>query len=578
MQSTSLRITLGFFSFVIAIAPFKQFARAQSTPPDGITIPPSTPERIEETIPKPRERPLPSTPELPKPPLQVPTDTPKPSTTPSNGQIKLKQIKVLGNTVLFDEINQLIKSYEICSQQTCFVSLEDLFQLRSAITRLYIDNGYITSGAFVLNNQPLESGIVEIQVVEGELEQIEISGLNRLQQNYVRDRLARFTKPPLNRKRLEEALQLLQLDPLIQQVNAQLIAGSTPGTNILQVQLQEAPAFSAGVVIDNNQSPTIGSLQGIVFATHNNLLGFGDQVIAEYGLTEGLDLYNLGYTVPINALDGTFNIRYSNNNSQIVEDQFVDLGIRSDSETISFGLRQPLVKKPDNELALGLALDLRRSQTLLLDDIPYSFSEGPEDGESKVTVIRFSQEWLQRNATQVFAARSQFSFGIDVFDATINDTGTDGQFFAWLGQFQLVKQLVPSRTLMLAKISAQLTPDALLPLERISLGGVDTVRGYRQNQLVADNGVIASVELRLPLTSDNLLQIRPFFDIGTAWNNQGEELDPKTIAGLGLGLSWQPQHNLFLQIDYGIPLIAVEDEGNSLQENGLYFSLLYQPF
>ena len=130
----------------------------------------------------------------------------------------------------------------------------------------------------------------------------------------------------------------------------------------------------------------------------------------------------------------------------------------------------------------------------------------------------------------------------------------------------------------LAKINAQLTPDALLPLENISLGGVDTVRGYRQNQLVADNGIIASVELRLPLTSDNLLQIRPFFDIGTVWNNREENPDSNTIAGLGFGLSWQPQRDLFFQIDYGIPLIGVEDEGNSLQENGLYFSLRYQPF
>ena len=103
------------------------------------------------------------------------------------------------------------------------------------------------------------------------------------------------------------------------------------------------------------------------------------------------------------------------------------------------------------------------------------------------------------------------------------------------------------------------------------------MRGYRQNQIVSDNGVIGSVELRFPLKSDNSLQIRPFFDIGTAWNNKGDNPDPKTIAALGLGLSWQARRDLFLQLDYGIPLIA-DEEGNSLQENGLYFSLRYQPF
>lgn len=572
-------ITLLFFNLIFAcLIPFKQLARAQSTPPDGVTIPPNTPSRVEETIPKPIETPLPSTPEPSESNLEVPnTDTPRVPTTPSDGIININKIEVEGNTVLFDEINQLLKEYNNCENKTCPVSFEDLVKLRSNITKLYIDNGYITSGAFILNNQFLETGIVKIQVVEGKLEKIEIKGLNRLGENYVRSRLALATKAPLKRKSLEVALQLLQLDPLFAQVNAELIAGSAPGRNILEIQLEEAPAFNAGIEINNNQSPTIGSLQGIVLASYNNLLGFGDRFTAEYGLTNGLDIYNLGYEIPVNARDGRFNIRYSNNNSEIVENQFDDLEIRSDSETLSLGLRQPLIKKPDTEFAVGLALDLRRSQTFLRDDIPFSFSEGPEDGKSRVSVIRFSQDWLQRNSKQVIAARSQFSFGIDAFDATINNTGTDGRFFAWLGQFQWVQQVSP-KTLMLAKINAQVTPDALLPLEKISLGGVDTVRGYRQNQLVADNGIISSVEFRFSLTSDNLLQIRPFFDIGTVWNNRGENPDKQTVAALGMGLSWQARRDLFLQLDYGIPLIAVESEGDSLQENGLYFSLRYQPF
>ncbi|MEL6163359.1 MAG: ShlB/FhaC/HecB family hemolysin secretion/activation protein [Cyanobacteria bacterium J06628_3] len=579
MGSKNIRILTLLCSGLIipSFTPLGKIADAQSTPPDGVEIPPNTPERIEETIPQPPQ-PLPSTPKPITPPaLEVPSDTPTAPDGTSSEPINVRKIEVLGNTVLKDEINELIEKYEKCSEQACSIRFEDLVQLRSQITQLYVENGYITSGAFILNNQPLESGIIEIQVVEGILEQIEISGLNRLQKKYVRSRIELATKPPLNRKRLEEALQLLQLNPLLQRVNAELIAGSTPGKNILQLQVQEAPAFNAGIVIDNNQSPSIGSLQGVVFVASKNLLGFGDQFSAQYGLTDGLDIYNLGYEIPVNALDGTVNIRYSNNNSQIVEDQFADLGIRSDSETLSFGVRQPLVKKPNREFALGLNLDLRRSQTFLLDDEPFSFSEGPEDGKSRVTAIRFSQDWLQRNAKQVLAARSQFSVGIDAFDATTNDSGIDGRFFSWLGQFQWVQQ-TGRNTLIVSRINAQLTPDGLLPLEKISLGGVGTVRGYRQNELVADNGIIGSVELRLPLKSDNSLQIRPFFDIGTVWNNEAENPEQQTIAGLGLGLSWQPSRDLFLQLDYGIPLIEVEDEGDSLQENGIYFTLRYQPF
>jgi hemolysin activation/secretion protein len=60
--------------------------------------------------------------------------------------------------------------------------------------------------------------------------------------------------------------------------------------------------------------------------------------------------------------------------------------------------------------------------------------------------------------------------------------------------------------------------------------------------------------------------------------NRGSNPDPNTIASLGLRLIWQPAPELNLRFDYGIPLIGVDDRGDSLQDNGVYFSLRYQPF
>ncbi|KAM3108465.1 ShlB/FhaC/HecB family hemolysin secretion/activation protein [Phormidesmis sp. 146-33] len=560
---------------------------AQSTPPPGVTIPPTAPNTVDQTIPKPSELPrsspleTPTSPaklQLPTPPVQIP-----PQQTPqSSDRFFIKKIEVQGNTVLQTEIAALTQPY-----QNREITFEDLLELRSTIVQLYAKNGYVNSGAFLPNNQDLSAGIVQIQVVEGELEQIEIGGLRRLREGYVRSRLERATKTPLSQRRLEEALQLLQLDPLIEQVNAELVAGSTPGRNILRVSLKEAPAFHHAIVIENNQSPSLGSTQGRLEVSHNNLLGLGDHLSAQYGRTEGLNLYDINYTIPINARDGTFSLRYNNGTSRIIEEEFRDIGIRSKTQTYSLSLRQPVSRTPTSEFALSLGLDLRRSQTYILDDIPFSFTEGAENGESKVTVIRFAQDWVDRRSRRVLAARSQFSLGISAFDATTNDSGTDGRFFSWLGQFQWVQQL-STRNLLVARIDAQLTPDSLLSLERFSLGGVDTIRGYRQNQLVADNGLLGSVEVRIPLTSDpSVLQLVPFVEMGTVWNNREVDPDPATIASLGLGLRWLMTPNLLLRLDYGIPFISVGESAgvcacanrrNSLQENGFYFSIRYQPF
>jgi hemolysin activation/secretion protein len=550
---------------------------AQSIPPSGVTIPPTAPERIEEITPKPPEaQPLPTQPpqSTPPPRLEDPSPTPLPESIPAtSGVFRVKRVQVLGSTVLTDEITKLTRALE--NKQ---VNFDDLVGLRSAITKLYVDNGYITSGAFLPSNQRLTEGIVQIQVIEGELEGIEITGLTRLRQSYIRSRLARAGKSPLNRPQLERGLQLLQLDPSLEQVNAELTAGSAPGRSILRLSLKEAPPLNAGIEIANNQPPSIGSIQGSVFASYANVTGFGDRISFDYGRTQGLNSYDILYALPLNGLNGSFNFRYSKNNSEIIEDIFQELGIRSESETLSFSVRQPLVRSPQTEFAIGLGLDLRQSQTFLLADIPFSFSIGPEDGKSRVTVIRFFQDWLNRSATRVLAARSQLNFGIDAFGATINDLGTDGRFFSWLGQFQWVQQWSP-RMLMVARIDTQITPDSLLSLEQFSLGGVDTVRGYRQNQLVADNGILAALEFRIPLTGDpRILQLTPFVEVGTGWNNRTIDPDPRVIAGLGAGLRWQIVRDLNLRLDYGFPLVDVGDRGGSLQEQGFYFSLRYQPF
>ncbi|MEM7792861.1 MAG: ShlB/FhaC/HecB family hemolysin secretion/activation protein [Cyanobacteria bacterium P01_C01_bin.118] len=482
------------------------------------------------------------------------------------------EIVVVGNTVLQSEIDQQVACYE--GQE---IRLSDLFNLRSRITKLYLEAGYITSGAFVPNNQELTAGVVQIQVIEGEIEDLQINGLTRLRQSYVRNQLTRAISTPLNQRNLEEGLQLLQIDPALERVNAELTAGNGPGKSLLILDLQEADTFTLSLGTDNYRSPSIGSVGANIGLTVRHPLGVGDTLTASYGVTDGLDLYDVSYAIPVNSRDGTLRFGASNSDSRIVQDDFRDVGIRSETTTLSAGFRQPIVQTPSEEFALGLDFDWKRSESFILDDIPFSFSLGPEEGKSQVSALRFYQDWVKRSQSRVLAARSQFSVGIDAFDATVNDSGIDGRFFSWLGQFQWIEQVSP-RFLVLTRVGAQLTPDALLPIERFSLGGIGTVRGYSQNQLVTDNAITGSVEFRIPVTKDpNKVQITPFLDAGIGWNNQIPDPDPSFLAGLGVGVRWAINPDLSLRLDYGIPLVDVDNTGNSLQENGLYFLLNYQP-
>ena len=145
----------------------------------------------------------------------------------------------------------------------------------------------------------------------------------------------------------------------------------------------------------------------------------------------------------------------------------------------------------------------------------------------------------------------------------------------------MVRQLAPD-ALFLARGDLQLAADSLVPLEQFGLGGQLSVRGYRQDVLLTDNGMLLSAEFRLPILRapkmGGLLQLTPFVDIGKGWNHNGKNPSPSTLVGTGLGLLWTQGDDFSVRLDWGIPLTSVEGEKRSLQENGLYFSVRYSPF
>ena len=562
--------------------------KAQTTPNPpssdiqrGPTPPTPTPTPTPEKLP-PIENlfPSPATPSLPDNVEALPTQV--------EGTIKVDNFQVEGNTVFNQE--ELAKVTEKFTGEE--ITFAELLQVADEITKLYLDAGYVTSGAYIPANQTFkkEGSVVTIKVVEGGLESIRVSGTKRLNSSYVRSRLAIATGEPLNQNKLLEALQLLQLNPLINNISADLATGTDPGTSVLEVKVTEAKTRTAQIQLDNNRAPSVGSFQRQIQLNEANLLGLGDGLNIGYSNTDGSDIWNASYTLPVNPRNGTIQFNYSNSSTEVIEEPFDILEIKGDSQEYGITYRQPVIQTPTKELAFGIAASRRESDIGFLEAIagerlPYPSPGADEDGETKVTAVRLFQDWTQRSNRQVIAARSQFSVGVNAFDATVNDDAPDSQFLSWRGQAQWVRLLAPE-TLLLVRGDIQLADRALLPSEQIGIGGQSTVRGYRQDSLLADNGFLASAEIRYPILRvpqiNGLLSVTPFIDFGTAWNSSQAGRTPlgnNTIASTGLGLLWQQNNRLTARFDWGIPLVSVDSDKNSLQENGLYFSIVYtQPF
>lgn len=535
--------------------------------------------------------PVPSPLPSPKPPQPLPPPEdllPSPSPTPTPEQplpenlpetIVVERFEVVGSTVFSQE--ELAQATAEFTKRP--ISLAEIFQARSKITELYVQKGYITSGAYI-PPQTIQSGVIKIQVVEGSLEEIQVTGTQRLNSNYVRSRLAIATKAPLNRERLLEALQLLQLNPLIQNLSAELSAGSRPGVSVLQVEVKEAKTFSSQIALDNGRSPSVGSFRRRLQINQANLLGFGDGFNFAYTNTDGSNAFDVGYILPLNPRNGTLSFNFGTTSSNVIEEPFNILDIESSSRYYEITYRQPIIQTPTQEFALGLTASRRESEASYIEGarIPFPSLGADEQGRTRISALRFFQEWTNRNSREVIALRSQFNLGIDVLNATINQEAPDSRFFAWQGQAQWARLLAPE-TLLLIRANTQLASRALLPLEQLGLGGIDSVRGYRQDYLLTDNGAFASAEVQIPILRlpqiDSIFQVIPFVDFGVAWNSSNRDNpDPNTLASVGLGLRWIQGDRFTARLDWGIPLVSVDSRDKTWQENGLYFSLIYNPF
>lgn len=509
-------------------------------------------------------------------------------------RVFVREIKVTGSTVFSPEELDKVTAPYLNRELTS----EDLEALRVALTLLYVNNGYVNSGA-IIPDQTVTGGVVIYQIIEGELTGIEVRGNQWFRPSYLQKRFNLDAGPPLNVNSLQRRLQLLLEDSRIQRLNAELRPGVRRGEGILDVRVEERTPYTLYLEYDNYQSPSVGENRGLVTLEHRNLTGNGDVAMAQYGGSTGLNpLLDFKYSFPFTAYDTTLSYEYRKNTLSVIEQPFQDLNINSKSDIYTFTLRQPVYHTLNSEIALDLIGERLSDKTTLLGE-RFSLEPGAQNGRTVVSALRTAQEFVYRTQDQVIAARSTFSFGLHALGATINNNGLpDGVFFKWLGQFQWVRRLGFLDSYVIFRSDFQHSDSPLLSLEQISIGGRYSVRGYRENTMLRDRAVITSLETRLPLMplmgnylgvdlnryGFEYVELAPFFDFGRGWNRKLPTPDPKDLSSVGVGLRWALTYPWFVpfrpqfEVYWGHRLRNVPNPRTSLQDNGVHLQFILGVF
>lgn len=527
----------------------------------------------------------------------------KPSVKPSlpiinEHRFTLRNLVLVGNTVLSEkELSTVAQPY---LGKT--ITLKELFSLRQQLSQQYKDKGYVNSGV-VIENQQVQNGVVKFTVVESKLRDINVVGLNKLSNNYVRQKLTQNVSAPLRLDELRGAIAELQADPLIQRVSAQLLSGTQLGASDLLLEIEETAPIQAQLSVDNYRSPEVGGERVNLAVKHINFLGLRDQFSAQFSGSEGINSLNLSYSLPILSTDiriGTF-FSISDSSTETAVGSLDNIDIEGESSSFKTQLDLPLWSTDNSSLFAYLAGGLKESELVAgVDGVDLEldlFGQGIESNKIRIVTAEAGLGFTLRGRLNAIGAQLSVKQGLDALDATINEdpnvneSQPDGEFTLFVGQFQVAQKIPLIHSQFSLKAATQLTLDALLPTERFAVGGRYSVRGYRENLLVRDNAAIVSLEWKIPCTYN--LWNQPFLqnihciafaDAGTAWNEDVEygtgetaftlEGERDTLTSVGLGFNWLPVSEFEIDFYYGHGL---EDKqvGDDLQDDGLHFSMSY---
>jgi hemolysin activation/secretion protein len=482
---------------------------------------------------------------------------------PSFGKIFVRQFQLVGNTVFSTaELRTLIRDYEGRD-----ITAEELQMVKNNLTQHYKDHGYLNAGA-IIPDQAIKNGIIILEIVEGH--------------SFSKDAIGNWQ---LRDYAITRRMQILPQNPRCEPIAAKLRPTFRTGK---QIRVEETRPYLINFNFNNHRPPKYGAYRGEISLIHHNLVGGNDVFNLCYGHTKGIDDYSLDYAIPIFSRDTMLSIGLGKGKFSVEEEPFSQLDVEFESENLSLSLHH-LFYNTNQQYWMFFSRLLRIKNKSFLLGRPFSFSPGVNDGESNITLLSVGSEWFYLNRQRMIRPFISLNFGLDAFNSTINEDGSpDSKFFILFGAFNWTEYLQTLDSQVSFYTAIQYTDDDLLPTVKSAIGGVNTVRGYRENLFSRERTFHASLEWQVPVTQwhipelskvpeDGIIYLIPFVDYGWGQNANYRSSELNHISSIGLGLRWFPSETIRAEVFWGKALRSVpEPNEQDLQDEGIHFELSFQ--
>lgn len=479
------------------------------------------------------------------------------------------------------------------------------------INRAFVTAGFVNSGLLVVNRPTAGAGPLDVRLVYGRLSAAEASAepmtvewgnghAAGLDADYIRTRFPSAAGRPLNALQLERDFRLLDESASIRSISAALRPGTRPGEASLALVIYPAERVDFYTGVANDRSPAVGGDHLFAGGFVRNLLNPGDLLTVEGGITRGIEDGQFDYSTPLFVPRLVLGLRGSFNNAAVITSALDPLDIHAKDRSAEIGfayqaIHAPLMMRgtsdrwsPSESLTAGLALLGRWQKSYLLGQ-PFSFAPGSVDGQSEYHAIRLSGDYVRRDLSRVIALSLGATLGLGGTRSDVPGIpNPHSQFVGLLGQVHLAQRLGNGLELR-GRLIGQTSRGTLYSGLRIAVGGINSVRGYRDSLFLVDRAVIGTLELAktFDLSADKggsggfrwgAFSVSVFADGAAFKNAEKPQPEERWLGSVGASLAWIPSDAFEASVTYGHALNDVPGpENRTLQDRGIHFRLIVHP-
>lgn len=454
---------------------------------------------------------------------------------------ELKKIVTDPSAVLTDaELDAIIKPYE--GQQ---VKLSDIYDIVEKINALYNEKGYVTCRAF-LPPQTITEGTVKLLLVEGRTGTATVSGNKYTKAKYITNRLHLAPGEIANVKQLNKDLLLFNAtNPT--QLRIMMKAGAEPGTTDYEITAYEPKRDTWTVFEDNAGSYTSGEYRTGLFFNTKSLSGNCDALSLGTVYSQGTKAANAMYSRSLGRSGTKMNLLYSTNAVKVVKGGFEDM-IKGHANSYAIGFVQPVLVNETTRSEVSLDYNRQNSKTDWL-------TPRINMVDDKVQDVTLGYSLTNYGASHVFYQKHSYVRGYSKQEA---DMGTGSEpsnkhfgFYKFNGMYQKLYQAGQMWNL---RADAQWSgSDGMVSSRQFYMGGMYSVRGYKENFLGGDSGFTFSAEYAVPVINKNTSAFT-FFDYGHVYGNGQSDDQHHILSSVGLGLRSTINQYISASLTLGIPL------------------------